>query len=134
MSGATSAVKALAAVLASAPALAAFTITDRPANPGALPHIRIGPLEEKPWATGSSLGAELAITLHLTSRSGSFAQLRHAADAVSAAMETPLSFAGGASVVQRVDGARFFHEPAHDLERASLSLVLLIDLGDAPTP
>ncbi|MBO6674924.1 MAG: DUF3168 domain-containing protein [Rhizobiales bacterium] len=126
------AVKALVAALQSDTALGAFTITDRPARPSALPHIRVGPVSEEPWSTGTSNGAKLSVSLALTSRSGSFSLLVDAADAIAALLETPLTITAATSVVQRLTTTRFAHEPSGNLERATLSVALLIDLGDAP--
>ena len=131
MSGAADALQALVARLRADPALAIFTITDRPARPDELPHLRIGPLEEKPWDTGSSAGLDLTIALDMTSRTGTFAPLHAAVNAIAAALRVPLTLAAGASIVQRIERVRLNHEPAQDLESASLSITLLIDLGDA---
>jgi hypothetical protein len=125
-------IKALVAAFQADPALDAFTITDRPARPSALPHIRVGPVTEEPWSTASSHGAQLSVALALTSRTGSFATLSDAANAIAALLETPLSLAGATSVVQRLTTTRFAHEQSGNLERATLAVALLIDLGDAP--
>ncbi len=125
------AVRALVTALKDDPALAAFTITDRPARPRNLPHIRVGPVREEPWSTNTSSGAQVSISLTLTNRSGSFAAFSEAMDAIAALLETPLTITGATSVVQRLASTRFAHEPNHNLERADLSIELLIDLGDA---
>jgi hypothetical protein len=125
------AIKALVAALQADPTLAAFAITDRPARPSALPHIRVGPVTEQPWSTASSHGAQLTVSLSLTSRTGSFTTLSDAANAIAALLETPLSLAGATSIIQRLTTSRFAHEPSGNLERATLSVTLLIDLGDA---
>ncbi|MEQ8656181.1 MAG: DUF3168 domain-containing protein [Hyphomicrobiales bacterium] len=125
------AVHALVAALNDEPALAAFTLSDRPARPRNLPHIRVGPVSEEPWSTNASNGAQVSISLALTSRTGSFATLSEATDAIAVMLETPLTITGATSVVQRVVSTRFAHEPNHNLERADLSIELLIDLGDA---
>jgi len=125
------AVRALVTALKDDPALAAFTITDRPARPRSLPHIRVGPVREEPWSTNASNGARATISLTLTNRSGSFAALSEATDAIGVMLKTPLTIAGATSVVQRLVSSRFGHEPNHNLERADLSIELLIDLGDA---
>ncbi|WP_375570282.1 DUF3168 domain-containing protein [Ahrensia marina] len=125
------AVRALVTALKDDPALAAFTITDRPARPRNLPHIRVGPVREEPWSTNTSSGARATISLALTSRSGSFASLSEATDAIGVMLKTPLTITGATSVVQRLASTRFAHEPNHNLERADLSIELLIDLGDA---
>jgi hypothetical protein len=125
------AVRALVTALKDDPALTAFTITDRPVRPRDLPHIRVGPVAEEPWSTSTSNGAQVTISLTLTNRSGSFAALSEATDAIAALLETPLTITGATSVVQRLANTRFGHEPNHNLERADLSIELLIDLGDA---
>ncbi len=123
------AVRALVAALKADPALNGFTITDRPARPSALPHLRVGPVSEEPWSTNTSSGAQVSISLALTSRTGSFKTLSDAANSIAALLETPLSLTGATSVVQRLTTTRFAHEPNGNLERASLTLELLIDLG-----
>ena len=126
-----SVVEALVAALTSDPALAGWTITDRPARPDGLPHLRIGPASQDPWTTNASHGAALAITLDLTTRTGSFTGVEAASDAIARLLEgPPLILAGGTSVLQRVSRARFAHDAALDLERATLTARFLIDLGD----
>jgi hypothetical protein len=124
------AVRALVTALKANPALTVFTISDRPARPRDLPHIRVGPVNEEPWSTNASAGAQISISLALTSRTGSFETLSEAADAIGAMLETPLTIIGATSIVQRLASTRFAHEPNHNLERADLSIELLIDLGD----
>lgn len=125
------AVRGLVAALKADPALAAFTISDRPARPRNLPHIRVGPVSEEPWSTNASHGAQTSISLALTSRTGSFATLSEAADAIAVMLETPLTITGATSVVQRLASTRFAHEPNHNLERVDLTIELLVDRGDA---
>ncbi|MFK7793287.1 MAG: DUF3168 domain-containing protein [Devosiaceae bacterium] len=123
--------EALVTALKANSALAAFSITDRPAAPDQLPHIRLGPVAQEPWSTNTSNGARITVQLGLTSRSGSYVALVEASEAITARIEAaPLNITGATSVIQQVTSVRLEHDPAQALERARLTLEFLLDLGE----
>lgn len=123
--------EALVLALSQINALAAFSITDRPASAQALPQVRVGPVAAEPWSTSSSVGQKLTVTLDLTSRTGSFTVLADAVAAIATRLHgAPLALSAGTCVLQDLTHASLHHEAAHDLERASLTLALLVDCGD----
>jgi hypothetical protein len=127
------AIKTLVAALQGLPELAGFTITDRPPGRRALPAIRVGPVKQEPWSTNSSIGAKLDITLTLASRTGSFAMVSGASEAVLDLMAGPtLTLSVGTTSVQTVSAVRLDHASDQNLELATLTITLFIDLGDAP--
>lgn len=126
-------IKALITALEGLPELAGFSISDRPPNRRSLPNLRIGPVKQEPWSTSSSVGSRLDITLTLASRNGSFAVVSAASDAILELIAGPnLSLSEGTISVQSVSAVRLEHGSAQNLELATLTITLLIDLGDAP--
>ncbi|MEM6711471.1 MAG: DUF3168 domain-containing protein [Pseudomonadota bacterium] len=116
-------------------ALAGWTVTDRPVRPDQLPHIRVGPSDRTPWTTSTSLGAQAQVTLDLSSRTGSQSDVDAATSAITTLVDAgPLPLSEGTVVLQRVTSARSFIDTALGLERATLSIVFLIDYGERPTP
>lgn len=126
------AIKALKTVFEALPELSGFSISDRPPNRRSLPNLRIGPVQQEPWSTNSSVGARLDISLTLTSRDGSFAALGHASDAILQRIAGPdLQLSEGTCVVQTASAVRFDHGSGLKLELATLTITLFLDLGDA---
>lgn len=126
------AITALKTALEALPELASFTITDRPASRRDLPNVRIGPVQQEPWSTNSSVGSKLDISLTLNSRNGSFAALGSASDAVLGLIAGPvLSLGDGTCVLQSAGSVRFDHGAGQNLELATLTITLFLDLGDA---
>lgn len=127
------AIKALVAAFEVLPQLAGFTISDRPPSRRDLPNLRLGPVQQEPWSTNSSVGSRLDISLTLTSRNGSFAPLGSASDAILERIAgSALSLSQGTCVVQSAGLVRFDHGAGQNLELATLTITLLLDLGDAP--
>lgn len=117
--------------LGSLPELSGFTITDRPAGLSTIPDIRLGPVDAVPWDTGTSRGSEYAVTLTILTQLGSFAMLNAAVDAICDGFpDAALALTNAKSVVQRAASAKTDHDPAQNIERATLILTLLIDQGD----
>ncbi len=123
-------VTAFVVALSSQPALATFTLTDRPAKIGSLPSLRLSVERQEPWETSSSLGCSITLSLDLVSQTGSFETLHDAADAVAQALKPPPTLTSATIVAAQLSKLRFHHTPRHDLERATLGVTLLIDRGD----
>lgn len=125
------AIAALKTAFEALPELAGFSISDRPPSRRDLPNVRIGPVQQEPWSTSSSIGSKLDISLTLTSRNGSFAALGHASDAILERIAGPaLSLSTGTCVLQSAGSVRFDHGAGQNLELATLTITLFLDLGD----
>lgn len=124
---------ALAGWLGSLDALSGFTLTDRPGSFARRPGLRLGPVIQKPWDTGTSRGREIEVGLTLATREGTFGPLDAAIEAIASGLEdAPLDLPGAGIAVRRVGTIRTDHAPAQDAERASLTLIFLVDTGDLP--
>ncbi|MEM1284861.1 MAG: DUF3168 domain-containing protein [Pseudomonadota bacterium] len=122
---------ALATRLMALPGLAGFTLIDRAPKRGQLPSLRFGPVRQEPWDTGSSLGTRLDITVALTSQTGSLADILAAAEAMATDLAgAPLALTEGSIVDQTLHSIRVEHRPGDDLETASMTVTLHLDLGD----
>lgn len=127
------AIKVLVAALQGLSELAGFSITDRPPVRRALPAIRIGPVRQEPWSTSSSIGSRLDISLTLASRTGSFGAVSDASEAIADLINGPaFVLPAGTVSLQSVSAVRFDHGAGQNLELATLTITLFIDLGDAP--
>ena len=122
---------ALAARLTALPDLAGFKLTDRAPKRGQLPSLRFGPVRQEPWDTGSSLGTRLDSTVTLPSRTGSLNQILVAAEAMATDIAgAPLGLTEGTVVDQALNSIRVEHRASDDLETASMTVTLYVDLGD----
>lgn len=131
MSAVSDVVAALLARASALPELQGFTIADRPPGQSQLPALFVETLDTGDWSTASSSGEENTLTLQLATRNGSFAVLRAAIAALTDDLSgAPLALATSTCVLIDVQPARVWFDPGPAVERARLTIRLLIDLGD----